>query len=385
MRGKLAVLLAVSLLLGGCGSRRPFGNHREIDQLALVRTLGVDLENGLFTVTASTAAGEGQVLLKTPAVTLSRALREMQNYTEKKYIFYGHTRHLLLGPEAARESFAECLEFVERDGELRMDTRLYVVRNGSAEAAVSAPGSGEESVGELLDSLEKDVSLLSESHVFTCAETAEALAERGCVLVSALRLTAPDNILSGEERRTLLSAGYGVVTEDGLAGWLDADAAKGANLLMGLPGGDMIEAPDGQGGWFAAALNGSRAAFLPEFTAGELTGLHIRLELRCTLSELQQPLDLRSGSTVTAMEEGIADVEAWRVWSALRASQELGADFCCLEKGVRRAAPLRFDRMKTPWRELFPSLPVTAEVSVKLTRTYEGSLEPLRSAERAAG
>ena len=385
MKGKLACLLAALALLGGCGEKRPFGNVREIDQLALVETMGVDHGGGLCTITVSTAAEEGQVLLKTKAVTLSRALRELQDYTEKKYIFCGHTRHLLLGPEAAAGFFGECLEFVERDGELRMDTKLYVVRGSSAEDAVALPGGGEESVGDALDSLEKDVSLLSESHVFTCGETAEALAERNCALVSALRLAEPENILQGEDRRLLLSAGYAIIAEGSLAGWLEPDLARGANLLMQQRGGDLIEAPDGRGGWFAAALTGSRASFLPQYGEGELTGLTVRLALCCTLSELQQTLDLREEETVRRMEEGIAEVEAWRVSEVLRISQEMGADFCGLEKAVRWAAPLRFDRMKTPWEERFPDLPIAVEISVKLARTYEGEIEPLRSGERRAG
>lgn len=381
---RIAALLLALLSLGGCRGREPFGNHREIDQLVLVQTLGADKEDGLFTVTVSTAAEEGQVLLKTRAVTLSRAMREMQDYTEKKYIFYGHTRHLLLGPSVLEGDFERCLEFVERDGELRMDMKLYALRDASAEDAAALPGKGGESVGEALDALEKDVALLSESHVFTCAETAEALAERGCALVSALRLAEPENILDGENHRALLSAGYAILTEEGLAGWLDPDLARGANLLMGLSGSDLIEAPDGQGGWFAAALTGSRAVFLPEFAEGELAGLHIRLEVRCALSELAQPLDLREEETVCALEEGIAQVEAWRVAQVLRLSQTLGADFCGLEKAARRASPLRFDRMQTPWRALFPTLPVTTEIRVKLARGYEGSIEPLRSGEKAA-
>ena len=385
MRGKLACLLAALLLLGGCGEKGTFGSVREIDQLALVQTMGVDRVGGLCTVTVSTAAEEGQVLLKTKAVTLSRALREMQDYTEKKYIFYGHTRHLLLGPSVLEKDLARCLEFVERDGELRMDTKLFALRDVPAEEAVAVPGGGKESVGDLLDSLEKDVALLSESHVFTCGETAEALAERGSVLVSALRLAEPDNILDGEDRRTLLSAGYAVVTERGLACWLDTDLARGANLLMGFSDSDLIEAPDGQGGWFAASLTGSRAVFLPEYEAGELKSLHIRLELRCRLSELRQPLDLREEGVVQALEEGIASVEAWRVSEVLRLSQLLGADFCGLEKAVRRASPRKFDRMGTPWRELFPDLPVTVGFAVELTRGYEGTIEPLPAGEAAAG
>ena len=139
MRKLLIWLLPMALLLSGCAGKQHFGNHREIDQLVLVQTMGVDRTEDLFIVTISTAAEEGQVLLKTPAVTLSRALKEMQDYTEKKYIFYGHTRHLLLGPSVLAHDLARCLEFVEQDGELRMDTKLYALRDGPAEQAVALP------------------------------------------------------------------------------------------------------------------------------------------------------------------------------------------------------------------------------------------------------
>ena len=69
----------------------------------------------------------------------------------------------------------------------------------------------------------------------------------------------------------------------------------------------------------------------------------------------------------------------------LDVSRRMGADFCGLEKAVRHAAPLRFDRMQTSWAEIFPTLPITAEISVKMTRTYEGGIEPFRSGARAAG
>ena len=96
-------------------------------------------------------------------------------------------------------------------------------------------------------------------------------------------------------------------------------------------------------------------------------------------------MDLREESTVRALEKGIADVEAWRVSEVLRISRELGADFCGLEKLVRRAAPLRFDRMRVGWRERFLALPIQVEIAVKLARGHEGTIEPLPGRERAAG
>lgn len=381
---RLSLLLLPFLLLAGCEGRAAFGEYRELDKLVLVDVLGLDAEREKNTVSVSTASGGGTLLLKSTAPTIRRALAEMQNYTEEQYVFYGHTHHLLLGEKAAAGAFRRSLEFVERSDELRLDTWLYVVRGGTAEAAVTQPDCGS-SVGDLLDSLVKDVELMSDSHVSTCAEAAEALAERNCALVAAVRLAEPENIVAEERRRTLLSAGYAIIAGESLAGWLDPDLARGANLLMSCPGSDVIQAPDGAGGMIAARLTDSRASFLPEYREGELIALTIRLELQCILEELGSPLDLRDGEIVHRLEEGIAAVEEARVREVLRISRELEADFCDLGSRVRRASPLAFDAMKGSWRDRFPTLPVTLELQVQLERGSEGDTEGYARSERAAG
>ena len=381
MRRILPSLLLLCLLLQGCTGELSFGDFREIDQLVLADTLGVDRTGRLFTASISAAGTEDALLLKNSAVTLSRALREMQNFTAKKYVYYGHVGSLLLG-EAAAEDLPRCLEFLERDGELRMDSRLFIVRAGTAEAAVTSPGG---SVGDRLESLARDMELMGESRASSCAETAEALAERGCALVAAVTLAEPENVVGGETTPLLLSAGYAVVSDGGLAAWLEPNLARGANLLMGCPGSDLVEAPDGEGGWFAARITEGKTKLLPVYEGRELKSLRVRILLTCALAELPKPMDLRDGETVRRLEEGTAATEAWRAAEVLRLSRELGADFCDLGGGVRRASPRRFDRMEIPWEECFPTLPITAEVEVRMVHSYEGAVEALESGERAAG
>ena len=376
-----SLLLALSLLpLGGCGGKLMFQDRREIDQLVPVQTMGVDRSGKLYRVSLS-AGEEGEVLLRSPAVTIRRAMEELQVYTERKYIFYGHTRHLLLGETAARSSLPDCLAFVERDGQIRLDTNLFVVKEGTAEEIVQRAESGSGSVGDLLESLAKDVELLGESHVYSCGEVAETLAERGCALAAAVLLTPSEQDLSGESEVTVQGCGYAVLLDSGLCRFLDKNLSRGVNLLTGETGGDVVEAPDGEGGWFAARLTGSSASFAPAFAEGELTGLQLRIEVQCSLEEVHSLLDLSSAGTIRAMEAGIAALELERVEEVIRISQDLGADFCGLGQSARRVAPWRFDGMGTPWEEIFPELPIAVEVAAKLRRSYDGSVSPVQDSE----
>ena len=208
----LCPALALCLLLQGCSGRMLFGgDSREIDQLELVETLGFDASGDLTTVTASTASAGETVLLKTEAVTVSRAIREMQNYTAKKYVFYGHTRHILVGEAAARRDLSRYLEYLERDSDMRLDTKLCIVQGSTAEAAIRAVTSEDESAGDLLDSLERDVQLLSESYVFNVEEIARQLAKRNCALAAAVRLEKAVHTPENEDALTIQSSGYAVL------------------------------------------------------------------------------------------------------------------------------------------------------------------------------
>ncbi len=105
---RLAVLLisALLLMLGGCKSGMLYADMREIDQLELIQTVGLDASDSEVRATAASGmrvGGGSPTVLENTSPTAARAMRLMQNYSSKKYIFYGHVRYLLVGEDAARE------------------------------------------------------------------------------------------------------------------------------------------------------------------------------------------------------------------------------------------------------------------------------------------
>ena len=369
----LPVLLLVLFSLAGCGGRWVYSDYREIDQMELIQALGMDEEGGEITVTASTGGLEEPVVLRSTSVSISRAMRRMQDYTSRKYIFFGHTAHLLLGESAAAQGVDQYLEHMEHSVEMRLNTFLYVVRDGTAQEAISTAGKARDGAVDLLTSLEKDVQLMSESHVFTCGETAEMLAEQGCCLAAAISLVRQKDILSGEDPVTLAAEGYAILKDGKLAGYLDPDLARGANLLMDLEGEDVLEVPDGRGSWAALQLIGSRVRYLPEYREGELVSLQIRVELDCSLNELRSPGEAGDLETLERLKAGAEQLELDRICRVLERSRALDADFCGVGQRVRAVRPLAFDGMAASWAERFPELPLETEVSCRIVQDrHEG-------------
>ena len=141
-----AVLAASVALLAGCGKAAlPYA--REMGDMALLRTMGVDAgeKDGDFRVTVSTGRraaglqGEGQppLILSAEGGSLSSACLAMQGLSDS-YVFYGYVDQLLLGEGLALEGIQTVLDYFAQDVELGLGTQLWLIRGDTAQGAVRA-------------------------------------------------------------------------------------------------------------------------------------------------------------------------------------------------------------------------------------------------------
>ena len=238
-----AAALAAVLLLSGCGKAAlPYA--REMGDMALLRTMGVDAgeEAGQVRVTVSTGKraaglqGESQppLILSAAGESLSAACLSMQGLSDS-YVFYGYVDQLLLGEEAALEGVEPVLDYFSRDVELGLGAQVWLVRGGTAQAAIEA--GGETGVDSRLSTLQTDSEMGAAGITRTAGEVFSSLLEQGCAYLPALRAAGAEE----GEQTALLEAGYGVLRDGALAGCLEGESAKGLELLTGQTAEDIIE------------------------------------------------------------------------------------------------------------------------------------------------
>ena len=290
---RILFLSLLCLMLGGC-STGTYQEMREIENFEIVQTVGVDYERGMYTVTAATGTSpNGQVtVLTSESVTLARAMRQMQNYSTKKYVFFGHTANYLVGEAAAEHDLSACLEYVERGFDMRLDTNLFIVRGGSAKDAIAGASEGGESVNDHLLALEKDVQILSENHIFDCGDIAEEIAADGGAVVTAISLWDNENVPVGENKKGVQVVGYAIIDGGKLSGYADVDASRGITLLMNNFVTDSEEIPDGQGRYIAVELTEGKTKYKARFADGGLEKIEIKAKLRGSISEMESPINI---------------------------------------------------------------------------------------------
>ncbi len=360
MTAALALLLVP---LGGCRADvLPYA--REIEEMELMRTLGVDAgADGGLAVAASTGRQGGADGLDGPptlafgqADTLSAAVLDMQGEGDS-YLYFGHVGQLLLGEELARRSARPALEYVLRDVEMRLGTELYLVREGRAGDAMAAAAE-EGAAADRLEAMEDGAALLPNVSPRTVEDVLEDLARNGCSFAPAV---LPDGRLT--------AAGYGVLKDGVLAGWTQGEAAWGINLILGRVEADVVEVELPGGETAALRVVEARTRVRPQFDGKKLVGVEVSCRVDANLAE--GDADLADRAVRTALEQALARRETSRIRAALDLCRSLDADFLGLEDAAGLARPWKWAEIQRQWD--LSQLELQAAVEATVERSYDAA------------
>lgn len=154
MKKLVSLLLALALVpgLAGCGS--VYSNYREMEQLLVLQTMGLDsAAEGIRLSLASgadSARGTEPVRLAVTSPTVSAAFDEAQNYSFEESLFFAHINTLLAGEGAAKRGLGDELNFICQAPRIRIDIPIYIVKNGDAADVIMDTGGTGKGVAEIL-------------------------------------------------------------------------------------------------------------------------------------------------------------------------------------------------------------------------------------------
>ena len=363
-----ALGLGACLLLASCG-RAALPYAREMGDMALLRTMGVDAaEGGGVEITASTGRraaglqGEGQppLILSAQGGSISAACLALQGLSDS-YVFFGYVDQLLLGEGAALAGIQPVLDYFSRDVELGLGAQVWLIRGEEAGAAIGA--GGESGVDGRLSTLQTDSELGIAGITRTAGEVFSGLLEAGCAYLPALRVVEPEK--TGGQT-VLMEAGYGILREDRLVGYLDGEEARGLELLTGQAGEDVLEAELSSGG-VVARVTGGTVRWEPVYQGNELERIQLYCLVTAELAEYAAPLE---EGELDQLREILEERESLRLQRVLDQLRSWGTDCVGLASQVGRADPARWDETEENWEQLFPAVPLSLSVEVTVSRSY---------------
>ena len=350
-------LLAALCLLTGCSG---LPTAREMGDMALLRTMGVDAAEGEVEVTVSTgprakglqAEGEGALILSARGDSLSAACLTMQGRSDS-YVFYGYVDQLLVGEELAGAGIKPVLDYFAWDVELGLGAQLWLVREGTAREAVES--GGDQGVDSRLTTLQMDGRLGEASVSRTAGEVYSDLMEQDAAFVPAL-------VTERGEGASLSERGYGVLRGDRLAGFLEGETARGLELLVNHAPGEVLTLEVGDNRVSARATMVNTGADLA-FQGEEPARIRIKCRVDMELTEFQDKVSAGQRKELSAQLE---DQLAGSLEKTLACLQGWQAD--CAGLGLRAAAlhPGAWAALREDWPAWFGGLEPEVDLQVVL-------------------
>ena len=371
MRRALALGLAALSLLLLTGRRGVRSNFREVEQLLVVQTLGLDGQKGgvSLSLAAKGDSEQGVRRMKAPGSSVTAALDRVRSAVYEEELFCAHAERLLVGEKTAEAGLEGFLTWLERSPEMRLDLPVYVVRGDTAERALLEVGDEKHGICDAMDSADRAARIRGDCGLTSAADILRDGARFGSALVCALDLR-PAAVQGGGEGGSLTAvpAGFAVLREGRLVRFLNTEQAIAAGILKNQIGLSEITVSDRRGKPAVLELKEGRSRIRPVWEGGTLSGLQVEVELRASVAETAG--DTADTDELAArLEEKLASA----VSACLQASSSLRADFLGLAAVVEHDDPARFRALTEPFPDLLPQLQL--EVTVRSTLDHSPDRE----------
>lgn len=375
MKKAAVLILALSLLLTltSCSGMTIFSNYRRLENVELVRTITADAApEGEITVSICGAAGKesGPRQYERTGPSIGVAMGELMLMPLGRDAILSHAESLLIGEELAMRGIDQCLDYMERFSETRLDTGVLIVRDGTARDLAAGLTGKETPAPDVIAGLGKNISRMGQGYFFTCREIAASLANNGCALVQCVRGGEEEKLFEERGDMSLQPAGLAVIRMEGGPIFLTEEETLGALILLNKFRSKNLDL-DLDNTVLTVSVDRAEPDFEPVFTDGELTGMEVHLKLEANVISLTGSGHLTDDAYRRRAEDELSRIILSAVNSALRRGQEMGVDFLDLEGVARRHEPLKMSRIGESWEELFPKLTLRASAKSILLRTFD--------------
>lgn len=426
MKRLILIMTALSLaLLPGCGI---YANYREVEELLVLQTMGLDYMPGGVHLSLSAAAesspGTGPVRLEGRGGSITDAIDRARGSSFEQELFFSNIDSLLIGQKAAETGVGELLSYVCQSPVLRVDIPMYIVKNGTAADCVRLAGDSRSSITDILQGIQDSLEKRGESRIFTASEVISSLLRHGSALVCTLELSpssqnstggsrsgegsqngaeAPmpeggeiagdsgpqqeeQSRISGEspespppspapssaDSLTAAISGFAVLRDKRLCAMIGPEQALGVGLLIDHPGVVDLEIKDAEGKDVTVQVNGGGCRLWPVWGAeGRLRYLDIRVDVLATVLEIDGQGDLSEEGYADYLTAELEKAVSEQVNAVLALSKELEADFLGLGSRVELRSPVMYRALGDDFARLLPEIEMRVTVSGQLSHTND--------------
>ncbi|WP_150270917.1 Ger(x)C family spore germination protein [Paenibacillus tepidiphilus] len=365
----LAALLAMSTALTGCY------NSRELNELAIVSGIGIDLVPGKQEYKVSfqivnpnstpttVSPGSGLpaiIVISATDDTVFGALRKASKRATRQ-LFFAHAQMVAIGEPLARQGINHVFDIFERSHELRLNSAVLVARDTSAEALLKllSPIESISTLG-IVNKVRNTSNVWGENRTIDVFEIISEIAGVGEITVNGLRI--PGDPEEGSKKSSLEQSGFKggnimsglAVLKDGkLIGWMDGSEARGTQWVLNRINETSVNV-DVPGSSAKAAVNifHSRTNVKVKLIE-EVPVFHVSIHEEGIVNEAGGFIDFSIKETRDQLEEELKARTIEEVRQAVERAQGMKSDIFNFGNELKRTHPQDWEKVKDRWDSVF--------------------------------
>ncbi|MFC3040731.1 Ger(x)C family spore germination protein [Virgibacillus xinjiangensis] len=378
----LVMITSLALLLPGCW------DARELTDLSITTALGIDKQDGQYTVTAQILnPGEvaGETVTTRTAVsiytmtgdTLFEAIRKLTTVSPRR-LYLAHLRMVVFGEEIAREGVSDVLDFLSRDHDMRTDFYFAVARENTAENLLKVMTPLEQipadKMAGMLETTERSWASVGSTSIdeliASMSSTGKEANITGIVISGDPDVgTNLDNVERIDSITMLEAKGMGIFQNDRLIGWMNEEQSQTVNILNSKVTNTVTWVPCGEDGKITAEV----FEINPEITGtveGDQPKIKVKVTEEADIADVACVINLRDPKKINELEKGFEESLQKKWKKSVDEIRGLGTDVFGFGEVIRRANLDYWKKVEDDWGEIFANeLEVELEVEFQIKKT----------------
>lgn len=364
-----------------------FQEKKEIEQLELITMIGLDskhkkeaednkfvtltfLRNPIESSSENSSKQEGKSneysqegeTLSIEDTTYNKAFNKAQRFSDKTFVG-DSIKYFIIGEETAKEGFEKEVDFLSRNYEFRINSKVIITKDSSAREMLEK---AEPKLYKKFDNIIENTEQAAQIKELSFIDVLKSMSNSN--KAGVIPLIEMDDTTGKEE---INFSGFAIYNNAKIIGYLDNEETRDYGILRYQLKSISVDVSDSDLGYIALGLTSSNHNIDFEFENNELKKIKYNIRYYANIEEIQYEINVYNDEDIGKIEKLASQSMQARIKKITDKENELGADFLRISDVLSSLHPKEWRSLKENWDQTIKNVEFEINVDCTISRSYD--------------